>query len=218
MVSRGRVPSMRALRPSLGLHGAFPVTDSEIVEAVRRYPSENVWEGLSPPYKTIVADPPWPIQKIRKRVRPNQVDMDYSMMSLDDIAALPVDALADDVSTLFMWTIDKYLYETPRIVEAWGFKYHLTMAWDKTNGMAMFGFNRQTEFVVVGFKGPHDAYPEGPVMRSSFSASVGHAHSVKPALFMDMVEARWPGPYIELFARSPRLGWDSWGKGYEQAS
>jgi len=40
-------------------------------------------------------------------------------------------------------------------------------------------------------------------------------HSVKPAAFMDMVERVSPGPYVELFARSPRLGWDSWGKGYE---
>lgn len=33
----------------------------------------------------------------------------------------------------------------------------------------------------------------------------------------DLVERVSPGPYVELFARSPRLGWDSWGKGYESA-
>ena len=41
------------------------------------------------------------------------------------------------------------------------------------------------------------------------------AHSVKPPAFLDMVERVSPGPYVELFARAPRLGWDSWGKGYE---
>lgn len=41
------------------------------------------------------------------------------------------------------------------------------------------------------------------------------AHSVKPAAFMDIVEQVSPGPYVELFSRSPRFGWDSWGKGYE---
>lgn len=176
-----------------------------------------MFDELSPPYSTIVADPPWTISKIKKRVRPNQVNMDYSTMSLDEIAALPVGELAADVATLFVWTIDRYLYDTPRIVDAWGFKYHLTMAWDKTNGMAMFGFNRQTEFVVVGFRGPHDAYPAGPVMRTSFT-SPAKGHSVKPALFGDMVEARFAGPYLEIFARQPRLGWDSWGYGYEQAT
>jgi N6-adenosine-specific RNA methylase IME4 len=42
------------------------------------------------------------------------------------------------------------------------------------------------------------------------------AHSVKPPLFADLVEQMSPGPYLELFARQPRLGWDSWGYGYEQ--
>jgi N6-adenosine-specific RNA methylase IME4 len=175
----------------------------------------TVFDELDPPYSTIVADPPWAINKVQKRTRPNQVDMDYSMMTLDEIKALPVADLAADVATCFVWTIDRYLYDTPAVLAAWGFKYHLTMAWDKTNGMAMFGFNRQTEFVVVGFKGTHDAYPEGPVMRSSFTASVGKAHSVKPDCFLDAVEARFPGPYVELFCRRPRFGWDSWGKGYE---
>jgi hypothetical protein len=41
------------------------------------------------------------------------------------------------------------------------------------------------------------------------------AHSAKPAAFLDIVERVSPGPYVELFARAPRLGWDSWGHGYE---
>jgi len=40
-------------------------------------------------------------------------------------------------------------------------------------------------------------------------------HSAKPPAFLDVVEAASPGPYVELFARAPRLGWDAWGKGYE---
>lgn len=173
------------------------------------------WDGLTPPYRVIVADPPWPIEKIRKRVRPNQVHMAYSMMSLGDIRGLPVAELADDSATLFLWTIDKYLFQTRDILEAWGFKYHLTMAWDKGNGLAMYGFNRQTEFVLVGFRGTHEAYPQRPTIRSSFYSSPGHNHSRKPASFFDMVELL-PGPYVELFARQPRFGWDSWGYGFEE--
>lgn len=43
-------------------------------------------------------------------------------------------------------------------------------------------------------------------------------HSTKPAAFMDMVEQMSPGPYVELFSRTPRLGWDSWGYGFEGAA
>ena len=41
-------------------------------------------------------------------------------------------------------------------------------------------------------------------------------HSRKPDAFIDLVERASPGPYVELFCRRPRLGWDSWGHGYEQ--
>jgi N6-adenosine-specific RNA methylase IME4 len=37
------------------------------------------------------------------------------------------------------------------------------------------------------------------------------AHSAKPDLFMDLVEGMSPGPYLEMFARRDRLGWDTWG-------
>ena len=36
-------------------------------------------------------------------------------------------------------------------------------------------------------------------------------HSTKPEAFIDMVERVSPGPYLELFARRQRLGWDTWG-------
>lgn len=175
-----------------------------------------MFDELTPPYSVIVADPPWHIEKIKRRVRPNQTAMDYSTMSLDEIAALPVADLAADHCTLFLWTIDKYLYQTRPILEAWGFKYHLTMAWDKGNGLSTYGFNRRTEFVLVGFKGPHEAYPERETIRTSFT-SKARGHSVKPDLFYDMVELL-SGPYVDLFARAPRLGWDSWGYGYEGAA
>jgi N6-adenosine-specific RNA methylase IME4 len=36
-------------------------------------------------------------------------------------------------------------------------------------------------------------------------------HSAKPDLFADLIERMSPGPYVELFARRDRLGWDTWG-------
>jgi N6-adenosine-specific RNA methylase IME4 len=37
------------------------------------------------------------------------------------------------------------------------------------------------------------------------------AHSAKPEAFLDIVEQVSPGPYVELFARRARFGWDYWG-------
>ena len=45
--------------------------------------------------------------------------------------------------------------------------------------------------------------------------AAGKTHTTKPAGLADLVESHYPGPYVELFARQPRLGWDHWGHGYE---
>lgn len=37
------------------------------------------------------------------------------------------------------------------------------------------------------------------------------AHSQKPEAFTDLIEQVSPPPYVELFARRHRLGWDVWG-------
>lgn len=170
-------------------------------------------------YQIIVVDPPWEIQKIRKRVRPNQVEMDYPMLSIDEIKSLKIPEIAADPSMIFVWTIDKYLYETKPIIECWGFKYHLTMAWDKTNGLAMYGFNRQTEFVLVGLKGKHNAYPTRKTIRTSFTAKSEY-HSAKPDIFYEMLDVL-DGNRIDIFARKARKNlliknnWDVWGNEVE---
>jgi len=169
-------------------------------------------------YSVIVADPPWEIDKIKRSVRPNQIDMDYPMMSVKEIMELPVESIADDNATLFVWTIDKYLYQTPAIVEAWGFKYHVTMAWNKTNGISLYGFNRRTEFLVVGLRGKHEAYPSRKTIPTSFTAK-SKRHSEKPAGFYAMLDVL-DGNRIDLFARK-RHGdmfakdWDVWGNEVE---
>lgn len=50
-----------------------------------------------------------------------------------------------------------------------------------------------------------------------YDTNGGKTHSAKPAAALDLVESVSPGPYVELFARRPRLGWDSWGYGFESA-
>ena len=165
-------------------------------------------------YQIIVIDPPWQIEKIRKRVRPNQVKMDYPMMSVEDIKRLKIAEIADSKCVLFLWVIDKYLFYTREILEAWGFKYHLMMAWDKTNGQALYGFNRQTEFIAVGFKGKQEAYPKRKTIRTSFTAKSPY-HSAKPNEFYQMLDVL-EGERIDVFARHGRDNlfgkhWDLWG-------
>jgi len=160
-------------------------------------------------YNVIVIDPPWQIEKIKKRVRPNQVDIAYPMMSLKEIMGIPIKEITDDKCILFLWIIDKYLFNGKRILESWGFKYHLTMTWDKTNGLAMYGFNRQSEFILVGLKGKHNAYPPRKTIPTSFRAK-SKKHSEKPIEFYKMIR-HLEGSKIDIFARRRHEGFDAFG-------
>jgi hypothetical protein len=68
---------------------------------------------------------------------------------------------------------------------------------------------------VLGTRFQRAGRPKG-IRRNWFDWPRG-PHSAKPSAFSDLVEQVSPGPYVELFARQPRLGWDHWGRGYETA-
>ncbi len=181
------------------------------------------WEGLTPPYRTIVADPPWHYQgRVSGPRTPGQwhsmvsKSFPYSMLEVDQIAAMPVADLADEECTLLLWTTNRYLRDAFDVVDAWGFGYTQTLVWHKTGDPSPFGpalAPNHAEFLVVGTVGRS-------LVRERWASSViahirSRRHSEKPALFLDLIERALPGPYCELFAHAPRLGWDHWGYGYE---
>lgn len=173
------------------------------------------WEGLTPPYRTIVADPPWFYREGGPttgfaRLRPPP----YSMMTVPEIAALPVGALAADDAGLFLWTTNAYLRAAFDIAVAWGFRHSQTLTWCKApRGIGPGGaFSNTTEFILYCRRG---RLPYKGRLDTTWWTWARGEHSAKPAAFLDVVESVSPGPYVELFARAPRLGWDSWGYGYE---
>ena len=176
------------------------------------------WEGLSPPYATIVADPPWDYSEGFAGGPGHGTwttdPLPYSSMSVAEIAAIPVADLADTDCRLFFWTTNRYLPDAFDIVQAWGFRYRQILTWHKIDSN-LGGSIAPTsaEFLLVAVKG-------SPSVEGRWSTSVvqhvhGRTHSLKPGVFLDLVEHTSPGPYVELFARQPRLGWDAWGYGYE---
>ena len=74
-------------------------------------------------FETIVVDPPWPVKKVVRKVRPNQkAELDYVTMTLDEIKALPVQNIAADNAVLFLWTTHAFLESAFDVMRAWGFK------------------------------------------------------------------------------------------------
>ena len=168
-------------------------------------------------YKTILIDPPWEMEFIKREVRPNQVAMPYPMMTLDEIKALPVYDLADEECNLFLWTTQTYLPDAFDVLKAWRFNYHVAITWDKENGLTQFGFHRRTEFLLYAYKGKLTFEKNGRAMPTLiqdlpelFEGS-SPVHSRKPISTYRILEAKTASPRLEMFARARRSGWDSWG-------
>jgi N6-adenosine-specific RNA methylase IME4 len=140
----------------------------------------------------------------------------YSTMTIDEIRDMPVAELAANDSVLWLWTTNKWLRESFTVMDAWGFGYRQTLVWGKNNPMPVGSVAPSAaEFLLVGKRGkPHMewVWPSSVIVTPRPRS---RQHSVKPDCFRDYIEASSPGPYVELFARAPRLGWDSWGYGYE---
>ena len=189
-----------------------------------RVPQVTAWEGLNPPYATIVADPPWPFVwsggaggKHRR-----STPLRYTLMDLDGIKALPVGDLTALDAWLFLWVTREMFREGHgcAVARAWGFEPVTEIIWEKPNfGMGVFPRNCH-EPVLIARRGAAPAAVSRSVRSVQRWAQVtdetgGKAHTAKPAGLGDLIESNFPGPYVELFARQPRLGWDHWGHGYE---
>lgn len=161
-------------------------------------------------YRAIVIDPPWPIQKILREVRPNQDVFDYATMTLEEIGKLPIEDLADPAGChVYLWVTHKFLPEGLRLFEQWGVKYECLMTWVKNVGFTPFSWMYSTEHVLFGRIGSLAVQRKG--LRLDFEGKV-REHSRKPDEFYALVIQASPEPRIDLFSREAREGFDKWGK------
>ena len=175
--------------------------------------SAEVFAELSPPYKTIVADPPW---QFRSAATKADARKHYSTMTLDDICAMPVESIAADDAHLWLWAVNGMMEEAFRVVRAWGFSPVTLATWCKPAPGVGYYLRNNTEHAIFASRGK-PMVPDEKAMATWFVWKRG-AHSRKPAAFYDLVQQVSPGPYVELFCREPVFGWDSWGYGYEGAA
>lgn len=133
-------------------------------------------------------------------------------MTVDEIAALPIRDLAEAGAHLYVWTINAYVEQTYAIVRAWGFKPSTLLTWCKRpNGIGLGGtYSLTSEHVLFARRGTCSASER---VDSTWWEWPRGRHSAKPEAFLDMVERVSPGPYLEVFARRARFGWDYAGDG-----
>lgn len=180
-------------------------------------------------FGTIMADPPWQFTNKTGKVAPEHKRLNrYPTMTLADIMAMPVAALADDPAHLYLWVPNALLPDGLAVMKAWGFDYKSNIIWEKIrkdggpDGRGVgFYFRNVTEILLFGVRGKaartlapgrsqvnfiEAAEPDGDLMKTR-----KREHSRKPDEQYRIIESCSRGPFLELFARGERPGWTVWG-------
>ena len=178
----------------------------------------DTFPGLKHKFSTILIDPPWRFQNRTGKMAPEHKRLRrYATLSFEEIAALPVPKYASVPSHLYLWCPNALLAEALQIMKGWGFTYKTNLVWYKTrkdggpDGRGVgFYFRNVTELLLFGTKGKLRTLQPGR-RQVNVVACRKQEHSRKPDEFYDIIEACSPGPYLELFARQRRDGWECWG-------
>ncbi len=165
----------------------------------------------------ILADPPWGFHTYNGHTVPTRKHdaPPYQPMTADELFALPVAASAASDCALFMWVIDSHLDAAVSLGAAWGFSFKTcAFVWvkSKLGGWAVPGMGywtrKQTEQCWLFTRGSPKRLSKG--VEQIIHCPRG-AHSAKPEIQYERIEALVGGPYLELFARNTRVGWSAWG-------
>lgn len=166
-------------------------------------------EELDRRFGVVLADPPWSYDFSRSDSR--KVENQYPTLQSGEIGDFPVGEIVTNDSILFLWTTSPKLQEGMQVMRQWGFAYKTCLVWDKkTIGMGYYARSRH-ELLLVGKRGEIPP-PEPDSRPESVIRAKRGPHSKKPDEVYAVIERMYPDlSKIELFARSKRDGWTSWG-------
>ena len=169
-------------------------------------------------FATILADPPWRFQNRTGKMAPEHKRLArYPTLNFEEIYELPVPNLAMEKAHLYLWVPNALLEEGLQTMKRWGFTYKTNIVWFKTrkdggpDGRGVgFYFRNVTELCLFGIRGSIRTLAPGR-RQVNMVATQKREHSRKPEEIYDLIESCSPGPYLELFARHARTGWQNWG-------
>lgn len=183
---------------------------------------DGIWTG-SGNWAAICADPPWHFRTYSRKGRGRCADAHYDVMDLAAIKRLPVADLAAPDCALFLWAVDPMLPQALEVIAAWGFTFKtVAFNWAKLRpGRSAARMTEADFFTGLGYW--TRANPElcllatrGKPQRTRrdvprLLVAARREHSRKPDEAYARIERLVPGPYLELFARSSRPGWQAIG-------
>ncbi len=175
-------------------------------------------------FKTVLADPPWQFQNRTGKMAPEHKRLNrYPTMKLDEIMRMPVQEVLDETAHLYLWVPNALLADGLKVMEAWGFHYKTNLIWYKVRkdggpdrrGVGFY-FRNVTEMILFGVRGKNARTLQPGRSQENIIVSRKREHSRKPDEQYALIESCSPGPYLEIFARGPREGWEVWGNQAEE--
>jgi len=195
-VAKGEIKGTEALRQ---------MKKDQVAERVAELPDDK--------FTVIYADPPWAYNDKQGGSLSESygaAEKHYPSMTLSELKALDIRKLSADDCVLWLWATCPLLEDALELAAAWGFKYKAQFVWDKVkHNMGHYNSVRH-ELLLVCTKG--SCTPQVTKLYDSVQSIERAEHSVKPDEFRAIIDTLYPnGNRIELFARRPAEGWQTWG-------
>jgi N6-adenosine-specific RNA methylase IME4 len=170
-------------------------------------------------YGVIYADPPWKFLNWSKKGEGRNASAQYDCMKFEDLAKLRVADCAERDCVLFLWVTDPLLLKGIELITRWGFEYKTVgFYWAKLNktSKAATPYSMGQGYWTRGNPEQCLLATRGKPKRLSRSVrrlvvEQRREHSRKPDAVRDGIEQLVAGPYLELFSREAKPGWDCWG-------
>lgn len=181
-------------------------------------------------YRCILADPPWREEMRSAKGEAKSPQAKYRCMTIEELHifgrhVMRVSALD---SLCLMWSTAPLLEASIGVLKGWGFTFKSCATWAKESKLSgerdsedpehkfTFGtgyiFRSAAEYLLAGTRGEPEWSDSSAArsVRNLIYAPV-REHSRKPDQQYAIAETLMPGPYLELFSRTSRPGWDHYG-------
>lgn len=170
-------------------------------------------------YGAIYADPPWSFRNWSVKGTGRNAISHYDCLDFPALAALPIADVAADDCVLFLWATDPLLPRAIELIKVWGFEYKTVgFHWAKLNKSAKheadfftglgYWTRANPELCLLATRGKPKRRAKN-VKRLVVERR--REHSRKPDCVREHIERLVTGPYLELFGRETKPGWDCWG-------
>lgn len=163
-------------------------------------------------YRTLVVGPPWAAMKSQHDGCFGKISSypGFKLMSDREVVDFPIHEFAHEQCHLYLWALNSTIRRAFDVLDAWGFKFHCVLVWNKTSGFRPAIFSFCNEFVLFAYRGYLKQKDEVLFVPTHFEAKMRGLGRNPDELYHIAEKVSLP-PRVDIFSRESREGWDCWG-------